>query len=100
MRVHALTLVEESAQIDQVVRVEVGGTARHTFGEVAQVAGIGPRLHLEVREEHAVAAALAQPPLVRWRVGQAAARDGSLALCSHCSRRRLCRLVYLAHSQN
>eukprot|EP00964_Phaeocystis_antarctica_P004185 scaffold2260_cov65-Phaeocystis_antarctica.AAC.6 len=52
-----------------------------------------------MREEYAVAVALAQPPLLRYRVGQAAARDGSLALCSHCFRRPLCRLVHLSHGK-
>ena len=94
------TLVEQRAQINQVVRVKVGGAAGIALDEIAQVARIGPRLLLEVREEHTVAIALAQLPLVRWGVGQAAARDGGLALCSHSSRRRLCRLVYLVHSQN
>eukprot|EP00964_Phaeocystis_antarctica_P160328 scaffold131859_cov75-Phaeocystis_antarctica.AAC.2 len=96
----ALTLVKERAQIDQVVRVEVGGTARHTIDKVAQVARVGSRLLLEVREEHAEAIALAQLPLVRWGVGQAAARDGGLAFSSRCSHRRPCRLVYLVNSQN
>eukprot|EP00964_Phaeocystis_antarctica_P025892 scaffold14560_cov60-Phaeocystis_antarctica.AAC.3 len=88
------------AQIDQVVRVEVGGAACLAFDEIAQVARIGPRLHFEVREEHAVAIALAHLPVVRRGMGQAAARDGGLALCSRCPRRPPCRLVCLVHSQN
>ena len=64
-----LTLIEQCAQIDQVVRVEVGGTTGHTFDKVAQVARIGPRLHLEVREEHAEAISLAQLPAGRRRMG-------------------------------
>eukprot|EP00964_Phaeocystis_antarctica_P092783 scaffold59747_cov64-Phaeocystis_antarctica.AAC.2 len=59
-----LTLIEQRAQIDQVVRVEVGGAASRAFDEIAQVARIGSRLHLEVREEHAVAIAFAQLPVV------------------------------------
>eukprot|EP00964_Phaeocystis_antarctica_P021628 scaffold12024_cov63-Phaeocystis_antarctica.AAC.1 len=77
-RLHAARTGEGSvhrAQIDQVVRVEVGGAAGHPFDEIAQVARIRSRLHLEVREEHAVAIALPQFPLVRRGVGQAAARD-------------------------
>ena len=85
-----LTLVEQRAQIDQVVRVEVGGAAGLAFDEIAQVACIGPRLHLEVREEHAVAIALAHLPVVRRGMGQAAARDGGLALNNHCFCRRPC----------
>ena len=81
-----LTFIEKRTQIDQVVRVEVGGTTGHTFDEVAQVARIGPRLHLEVREEHAEAIAFAQLPLVRRGMSQPAACDGGLALRSRCSR--------------
>ena len=43
-----LTLIEQCAQIDQVVRVEVGGAAGFAFDEIAQVARIGSRLNLEV----------------------------------------------------
>ena len=92
------TLVEQRAQINQVVRVKVGGAAGIALDEIAQVARIGPRLLLEVREEHAVAIALAQLPLVRRGMSQAATRDGGLTLRSPCSRRRPCRLVYLVHS--
>eukprot|EP00964_Phaeocystis_antarctica_P030333 scaffold17121_cov64-Phaeocystis_antarctica.AAC.2 len=99
-RVNGLTLVEQRAQIDQVVRVEVGCAAGLASDEVAQVARVGPRLHLEVRKEHAEAIALAQLPAVRRGMSQAATRDEGLALCSRCSRRLSCRLVYLVHSQN
>ena len=87
IRVIVLTLVEQRAQIDQIVRVEEGGTARHTFDEVAQVARVGSRLLLEVREEHREAIALAQLPAGRRRKGQVAARDDDLAFYSRCSRR-------------
>ena len=86
-RVSELTLVEQRAQIDQVVRVEVGGAAGLAFDEVAQVARIGSRFVLEVREEHAVAVSFAQLPADCRRTGQAAARDDNLAFCSRCSRR-------------
>ena len=95
-----LTLIKQCAQIDQVVRVEVGGTAGLPFDEVTQVARVGSRLLLEVREEHTVAISLAQLPVVRWGVRQTALRDGGLAFYSRRSRRRLCRLAYLVHSQN
>ena len=100
VRVSELTLVEQSAQINQVVRVEVGGATGLAFDEIAQVARIAPRLLLEVREEHAVAIALAQLPVVRRRNCEAAARDGGLALCRSSSHRLPCRVVCLVHSQN
>eukprot|EP00964_Phaeocystis_antarctica_P013661 scaffold7496_cov59-Phaeocystis_antarctica.AAC.2 len=96
-RVSEITLVEQRAQIDQVVRVEVGGAAGLAFDEVAQVARIGPRLHLEVREEHAEAIAFAQLPAGRRRMRQAATRDGGLLLCSRCPRRPPCRLSHREH---
>eukprot|EP00964_Phaeocystis_antarctica_P042127 scaffold24121_cov72-Phaeocystis_antarctica.AAC.2 len=39
-----------------------------------------PASIFEVREEQTVAIALAQLPSGRWRMGQAAARDGSLCV--------------------
>ena len=100
VRVSELTLVEQSAQINQVVRVEVGGATGLAFDEIAQVARIAPRLLLEVREEYAVAIALAQLPVVRRRNCEAAARDGGLALCRSSSHRLPRRLVCLVHSQD
>jgi hypothetical protein len=100
VRISELTLVEQRAQIDQVVRVEVGGATGLAFDEIAQVARIAPRLLLEVREEYAVAIALAQLPVVRRRNCEAAARDGGLALCRRSSHRLPRRLVCLVHSQN
>ena len=100
VRVSELTLVEQRAHIDQVFRVEVGGATGLAFDEIAQVARIAPRLLLEVREEHAVAIALAQLPVVRWGMMQAASRDGVRVLCSCCSRRPPCRLVCLVRSLN
>ena len=46
-----LTFVEQRAQIDQVVRVEVGGAAGLALDKIAQVACMGPRLLFEVAEE-------------------------------------------------
>ena len=95
-----LTFVEQRAQIDQVVRVEVGGAAGLALDKIAQVACIGPRFLFEVAKEYAKAIALVQLPACRRRMGQAAACDRGLALCCCCSRRRPCRMVYLVHRQN